>query len=357
MDPVTHAALGAVVGHTLAGRRLGGVAAFAGAMAGIFPDIDVLWAGAGEDSLSYWELHRGATHALVFAPLAGIPLGLAGASVHAWARMRRGKPVAGIFGAWVLVCVAAIVSHVLNDAVTVYGTPLFLPFSDMRVSIPAMPIIDPVFTLALLAGLAAAAAIGWRARAAQIATLSALAVAIGYVALALGQNHVAERIARADPALVAAAPARVETTTTILTPWLRRVSFETPDALHVGFVSTLAPEGRPVRWHVVPIEPRARDLAQTALATEQGRRYRHFASGLLHPHLVARDGREYLRVGDARYGFPDDTLGGMWGVEWPIVDGAIVAGTAERYMSRPRASLEDLRELVAASLGRETERF
>ncbi|MFN3687285.1 metal-dependent hydrolase [Salinarimonas sp.] len=357
MDPVTHAALGAVVGHALAGRRLGGVAALAGAMAGAFPDIDVLWAGAGEDSLSYWELHRGVTHALLFAPLAGIPLGLAGASVHAWARMRRGKPVAGIFPAWVLVCVAAILSHVLNDAVTVYGTPLFLPFSDMRVSIPAMPIIDPLFTLALLGALAVAAAIGWRARAARIATASVLALAIGYVALALAQNDAAERIARADPGLVAAAPARVETTTTILSPWLRRVSFETDDALHVGFVSTLARDARPIRWHVVPIDPRARDLAQTALATDQGRRYRHFAAGLLHPHLVTRDGRDYLRIGDARYGFPDGTLGGMWGVEWPLLDGAIVAGAGERYMARPRASLADLRELVSATLGRETERF
>lgn len=356
MDPVTHAALGAVVGHAIAGRRLGGVAALAGAVAGAFPDIDVLWAGAGEDPLSYWELHRGFTHALVFAPLAGIPLGLAGASVHAWFRMRGGKPVAGIFGAWVLVCVAAILSHVLNDAVTVYGTPLFLPFSDVRVAIPAMPIIDPIFTLTLLAGLFAAARLGWQARAARRTTFVVLVVAIGYVAVALGQNHRAEAIARADPGLAERAPVRIDVSTTILSPWLRRVSAESAQALHVGFVATLAPD-RPIRWHDLLKEPRAVALAEAALATDQGRRYRHFAAGLLYPHIVEREGREYLRIGDARYGFPPDTLGGIWGVEWPIVDGAIVPGTADRYAQRPRAGLDALGALIAAKLGRETDRF
>lgn len=356
MDPVSQIAFGAAVAHALAGRRIGGLAAAAGAVGGVIPDLDVFWAGMGRDSIAYWELHRGVTHSLFFGPVVGPILGFAAAKLHARRLAARGKPTDGLFAAWTAAFVGALVTHPILDTATIYGTQLLAPFTDLRFALPALPIIDPVYTLPLLIALGIAAFLGWRTPAARRTTIAALVLTTLYAGAGLWANERAEAIARADPALVARAPEVVRVTTTFLTPWLRRVSTEEDDTRHVGFVSVFSPD-RPIRWTALPKDPRAEALAEAALATDQGRRYRRFATGTLHPHIVSRDGAEYLRIGDARYGFPNGTLGGMWGVEWPIVDGTIVDGAAERYMQPRTARAEDLRALLTASFGGETELF
>ncbi|MGJ3262228.1 MAG: metal-dependent hydrolase [Salinarimonas sp.] len=356
MDPVSQIALGAAVGHAVAGRRLGGLAAAGGALGGLVPDLDVIWSGWGRDSIAYWELHRGVTHSLFFGPVVGTALGWASATLHARRRAAKARPTAGLTSAWIAVWVGALFTHPLLDTATIYGTQLLAPFSDLRFALPALPIIDPVYTLPLLVALALAAVLGWRSRGAKRATVAALLATTLYAGLGLWANERAEAIALADTALGARAPAEVRVTTTFLTPWLRRVTTVEEDARHVGFVSIFAPD-RPIRWSALPKDPRAEALAEQALATEQGRRYRLFATGTLHPHVVSRESGEYLRLGDARYGFPNGTLGGMWGVEWPIRDGAIVAGTAERYMVPRAADLADLDDLLRASFGGETTLF
>ncbi|GGK50373.1 metal-dependent hydrolase [Salinarimonas ramus] len=358
MDPVSQIALGAAVGHALAGRRLGGLAAAGGALGGLIPDLDVIWSGWGRDTIAYWELHRGVTHSLFFGPVVGPVLGWASATLHGRARAKSGKPTEGLFAAWTAVWVGALFTHPLLDTATIYGTQLLAPFSDLRFALPALPIIDPIYTLPLLVALGLAAFLGWRTGAAKRVTVAALVLTTLYAGAGLWANGRAEAIARADPGLVARAPEEVRVTTTFLTPWLRRVTTQEADARHVGFVSVFAPE-RPIRWTALPKDPRAEALAEAALATEQGRRYRRFATGALNPHVVeSPDGEgEVLRIGDARYGFPNGTLGGMWGVQWPIRDGAIVEGAAERYMIPRGADLDDLGDLLSASFGGETELF
>jgi inner membrane protein len=44
-------------------------------------------------------------------------------------------------------------THVLLDSFTTYGTQLFLPFVDWRVSFDSISIIDPIYTLPLVIGL------------------------------------------------------------------------------------------------------------------------------------------------------------------------------------------------------------
>jgi inner membrane protein len=356
MDPVSQIALGAAVGHALAGRRLGGLAAAGGALGGLIPDLDVIWSGWGRDSIAYWELHRGVTHSLFFGPVVGTALGWASGALHARRRAAGGKPTQGLTSAWIAVWVGALFTHPLLDTATIYGTQLLAPFSDLRFALPALPIIDPVYTLPLLIALALAGILGWRSRGAKRATVAALALTTLYAGIGLWANERAEAIALSDPALAARAPDEVRVTTTFLTPWLRRVSTEEAETRHVGFVSVLAPE-RPIRWFALPKDPRAEALAEEALATDQGRRYRRFATGMLHPHIVGEGETERLRIGDARYGFPNGTLGGMWGVEWPIRDGAIVPGAGERYMQPREASAGDLGALLRASFGYETDLF
>lgn len=356
MDPVSQIALGGAVAHALSGRRLGGLAVAAGVAGGVIPDLDVFWADLGRDPIAYWELHRGITHSLFFGPVVGTVLGVASARLHARRLAASGAPTEGLTGAWCAAWIGALITHPMLDALTLYGTQLLSPFTDLRFAWPALPIIDPVYTIPLLVALVVAWRLGWKRSAARTATVTALVLTTLYAGAGLWANHRAGEIARADPALVARSPEVVHVGTTFLTPWLRRITTEEADARHVGFVSVFAPDA-PIRWVELPMDPRAEVLAQAALATEQGRRYRRFATGALHPHVVTREGREYLRIGDARFGFPDGTMGGMWGAEWPLVDDAPVDGAVTRYAQPRTTGIADLGDLLRASFGLESRLF
>ena len=75
MDPVSQAALGAVVAHAATHRTLGARALAFGALAGVLPDLDVLLTLYG-DAFDQMRLHRGITHSLFFGPVVGPVLGL-----------------------------------------------------------------------------------------------------------------------------------------------------------------------------------------------------------------------------------------------------------------------------------------
>ena len=133
-----------------AGALLPWQAVLVGAVAGAFPDIDVVARWAGE--MAYLRHHRGITHSLLLAPLwAGLLAGLM-SMVFASTRAQR----AGWKNLY-LIALAAIVVHIAGDWITHFGTMLLAPLSDARFGLGALFIIDPVFSGVLLAGLLAAA--------------------------------------------------------------------------------------------------------------------------------------------------------------------------------------------------------
>jgi len=82
------------------------------------PDIDIVTASRG--SLSYFEAHRGITHAIAAAPVMALLCVLV---VGAFSRSLRGWKAA-----WGL-CLIGLASHLLLDWTNAYGIRLFLPFS------------------------------------------------------------------------------------------------------------------------------------------------------------------------------------------------------------------------------------
>ncbi|HEU6437690.1 MAG TPA: metal-dependent hydrolase [Nitratidesulfovibrio sp.] len=175
MDPVTHLASGALVAMALPGtRRSRWFMPFA-LTGAVLPDADILF---GSTPLDYLTVHRGITHsfaggavlalllALLFLPLlrraplgpaapdaasSGTDAALAGldaapaGGVHAWGYAR-----------YALIAYVLILVHIFLDCITTYGTQVFLPFSDYRVALPAVFIVDPVMTLVMLACMVAA---------------------------------------------------------------------------------------------------------------------------------------------------------------------------------------------------------
>jgi len=154
-----------------------------GAVAGAFPDIDYVASWA--DPMVYLTLwHRSITHSLVMLPLWALLVGTALALMF-------GKRSEWRFVT--LIASVSVVSHILADLITVYGTQILAPLSGWRASIGTTFIIDPWFTLIVLIGVVA----GIRKHALSVPAFS-LAVLVAYVgfqailkhqALAIGKTH------------------------------------------------------------------------------------------------------------------------------------------------------------------------
>ncbi|NKB77737.1 MAG: metal-dependent hydrolase [Gammaproteobacteria bacterium] len=143
MDPLSQAALGAVAAqNSTRGKQLG-IATIFGLLAGMSPDLDV-FISSQSDPLLFLEYHRQFTHSLIFIPLGGFLCAFVlYFLVGRWQHVTFKKSF--------LYCTLGYATHGLLDACTSYGTQLFWPFSAVRVSWSNISIIDPIFTLPLIA--------------------------------------------------------------------------------------------------------------------------------------------------------------------------------------------------------------
>jgi inner membrane protein len=145
MDSITHIALGAVIGEAKLGRKVGYKAALWGAIISTTPDLDVLL-NPLLDSAYQLRFHRGFTHSFVFLLLASPMFGWL---IH---RIHRKKMDVG-WKPWAWVAFWSLLSHILIDVTTSYGTQIFEPFSSYPATTDSMFIIDPFYTTPLIAGI------------------------------------------------------------------------------------------------------------------------------------------------------------------------------------------------------------
>ncbi|MCB0536321.1 MAG: metal-dependent hydrolase [Bacteroidetes bacterium] len=144
MDSITQATLGAAIGQALLGKKIGGKAAVLGAIVATIPDLDVVLLPL-YDSLQRISIHRGFSHSILFSVLGALLLTYILTRIK-WTKHLSVKRLF-IFN-WL-----ALFTHILLDAFTAYGTQMFLPFSDYRVSFDSINIVDPVYTIPLIVGL------------------------------------------------------------------------------------------------------------------------------------------------------------------------------------------------------------
>lgn len=300
MDPFSQAALGAVVGQAVGHARLGYRAAAVGAVAGALPDLDVLFS-VGGDYFDQLVMHRGITHALLFAPLVGPVLGLVVFRLEQWRLAGRAPPGRGDgrLGAWVLVATLALLSHPLLDVLTPYGTQLLLPLSDARFAINAMPIIDPLYTLMLGLGLLIAGRRWARSRVPRVACLTLL-VSSAYLGFGWLLNVAAEREAAHQLANAGITDVELAAFPTILQIHYRRVVARTATEDRVGFISMWRP--CPIRWSVAARGDQHSAPVQAFLGTREGRIFDWFTMGWGRYRITG----SAVHATDLRYGFTED---------------------------------------------------
>lgn len=145
MDSLTQAVLGAAIGELVLGKKMGNKAALAGAIVGTIPDLDVALY-LFYSPFEMLSIHRGLSHSIAFTLLGALLI----AFILSKLRWFRGVP----YNVLVLFVWLGLFTHVLLDTFTAYGTQLLLPFSNQRLGFDSINVVDPVYTIPLIVGLA-----------------------------------------------------------------------------------------------------------------------------------------------------------------------------------------------------------
>jgi membrane-bound metal-dependent hydrolase YbcI (DUF457 family) len=208
MDIVTHALLGSAIAEAGFREKLGARALVAGAVLAVLPDADVVVRLQGP-----WEVlkyHRGPTHSLIVIALVSPLIGwLLWLWTRKHARPARGGPAPETQGHrispwnWILLAFAAFVQNPLLDLCTSYGTQLLWPLTTRRFAIDAVAIIDPLYTLPLLAAFLIACIPGIR-RLTRTFAACVLVLTTGYLAFGFLQMERARSLASAQLAWLCA---------------------------------------------------------------------------------------------------------------------------------------------------------
>jgi len=146
MDSVTQIALGAAVGEAVLGKQIGKRALLWGGVLGLFPDLDILIPFG--DAVKNFTYHRGFSHSF-FVLTALTP-------VFVWIALKIHPQTVQYRKRWSALVFLALMTHILLDCLTVYGTQIFWPLPTPPVMWSAIFIIDPMYSLPLIGGVLAA---------------------------------------------------------------------------------------------------------------------------------------------------------------------------------------------------------
>jgi len=290
MDSITHLFFGGAIAAAIAPAKHRRAALLAGAALNTLPDLDSLFIALATDNpVSLMTVHRSFSHSLFVLPLL--------AWLIWWLFKRRGKRVAESPGRWFWAIQLSLVSHPLLDAFTVYGTQLFWPLRTPPVMISSLFIIDPLYTLWLLAGCVAA----WFAREralAQRALLAGLVLSTAYLGWSLLAKWKVD--AQADCALAAMG---LENAPRFSVPMplntlLWQVVAMTPDGYVIGERSLVADQGA-MRFKGYKSNTQALGQARSIPAVRELAWFNH---GFMRAQVVG----EELVLSDLRMGLEPD---------------------------------------------------
>ena len=194
MDPISQGTVGAAFAQSAANKNNIAKISVVGFLAGLAPDLDVL-IQSSTDPVLFLEYHRQFTHSLIF-----IPFGALIVSTLIFPLVRKSLSFKTTYVASFL----GYATHGLLDACTSYGTLLFWPFSNERITWNNISIVDPLLTIPALIFLAAAIktsrrrfsflAVGWIVSYLALGLVQYERALSSGIKLAQSRGHSAERM-------------------------------------------------------------------------------------------------------------------------------------------------------------------
>ena len=241
MDSLTQIVLGAAVGEATLGRKVGNKALLWGAIAGTIPDLDVIYIQLiGGNAIDEIVLHRGFSHSILFAFLM--------APILSWlVKWLYRKKQEADFKGWTTLFFWSIFTHPLLDSLTTYGTQLFLPFSDHRVSIASVFVVDLFYTLPFLFCVIGVSMLARTNNRRRLLNYIGLSLSSTYLLVGLLNKYRASHVFESD---LVREPEKMELVFTGVTPLNTILWYgvaESEDAFHVGYYSFFD-EDREIDW-------------------------------------------------------------------------------------------------------------
>lgn len=142
MDSLSQIALGIATTEVCAGNKLRNKTFLYGAILGTIPDLDIL-VGKFMSDVQGVAIHRGLSHSLLFflflSPLLGLILHRLEKDKISWKRS-------------VFVVFSCLVTHVILDSFTTWGTQIFWPL-EYRIALKTIFVVDPLYTVPLFISL------------------------------------------------------------------------------------------------------------------------------------------------------------------------------------------------------------
>lgn len=339
MDSLTQIVLGGALAAAVVPAAHRRRALVAGAVFGTVPDLDVVpLALSGVDAVTNMTWHRGPSHSVFVLALLGWLI---------WLLARRvWTPVREHPRRWFAAIQLALLTHPMLDAMTSYGTQLFWPIPMSPVMVSSIFIIDPLYTLPLLAAFIAVAIVGARPSARGWLAFG-LVASTAYLTWSVVAKHLVEHTARETLAAQGVHDAPLYSAPTPFNTLLWQVVVLTPEGYLTAQRSLVADEGPLV------FSRHASDVAAFAangkLASVE--RLMWFSSGFLKAEV--REG--VLVLSDLRMGVEPDysfrfevarQVGAEWEaipvrqLEWPWDARAKLGALWERIWSAPGAAAE-----------------
>jgi len=308
MDPFSQACLGASLSQSFAQDKTSQRSAMViGALAGMAPDLDVLIYSV-EDPLLFLEFHRQFSHSLFFIPFGALLCAIFFYSFFQmrWFSAKWVRTKLTFFQIYIL-SFLAYATHGLLDACTSYGTQLFWPFSHVRIAWNTVSIIDPLFTLPLIA-FVLFAVFKKNGRYARLG----FAYAVLYLSLGLVQHY------RAEQALFELAEERghvVERSNvkpSFANRHLWKMIYESNGRYYVDAVKLLLDRKYILGDSIQKLDVK-RDFPWLPEESQQAKdieRFRWFSDDFL---AVSKD--DETLIVDMRYSFLPNSIKPMWGIE------------------------------------------
>ncbi len=318
MDPISQGAIGSAFAQTASRAEYIRAAAVFGCLAGMAPDLDV-FINSDTDPLLFLEYHRHFTHALVFIPI--------GALVVSGVLFRLFKHPLSFKQAY-LAALIGYATHGLLDSCTSYGTQLFWPFSNYRVAWNNVSVVDPLFTLPLLALVIASL----KRRSNRLAILGVV-WALTYLGVGVVQNNRATNAALELAASLGHEPHRLSVKAGFANILVWKAIYEHNDAYHVhairaGLDINWCPGVRVEKLDIPRHFPGLQADSQQAIDIE---RFRWFSDDYLAPHNGGAN------IIDVRYSAVPNQTEPLWGIH---VDVDADATTHAQFIPNRRTSPE-----------------
>jgi len=300
MDPVTQGVLGASVPQAISNKKTVVAASLFGAVSGMAPDVDSL-IRSSTDPLLYLEYHRQFTHSLFFIPIGALICALIFYYVF---KLSQRWQIS--FKLTYLFCLLGYATHGLLDACTSYGTQLLWPFSNERFAWNTVSVVDPLFTLPLLA----LVAIALRKQRPGFAQLAVCWV-IFYQGMGIYQHQRVEAAGAELASQRGHTPTRLEVKPSFANIVLWKVIYEVEDGYYTDAVRA-APTLTVYPGGFIPRLDIERDLPWLDKDSQQAKdltRFEWFSRGYL-----SLDPNNPLRVTDMRYSLVPNEATGMWSI-------------------------------------------